>query len=60
MRFHLFAEARVATPGCEGVANPGEKAIHGSHGRSSALTSKKRAMTAVFCSQFVFSDSRSF
>ncbi len=59
MLLHLLLEPGIAAAGGGEVANAGEEAIQGSHARSSALTSKNRAMMAVFCSQFCFSAARS-
>jgi hypothetical protein len=44
---HLFLEALVGAPSGGEVREANEKAAQESHGRSSALTSKKRAMMAA-------------
>jgi hypothetical protein len=44
---HLFLEALVGAPSGGEVREANEKAAQESHGRSSALTSKKRAMIAA-------------
>ena len=44
---HLFTEALVGAPSGGEVREAHEKAAQESHGRSSALTSKKRAMIAA-------------
>ncbi len=44
---HLFLEALVGAPSGGEVRETNEKAAQESHGRSSALTSKKRAMIAA-------------
>jgi hypothetical protein len=44
---HLFLEALVGPPSRSEVREANEKAAEESHGRSSALTSKKRAMMAA-------------
>ena len=48
---HLFLEALVGAPSGGEVREANEKAAQESHGRSSALTSKKRAMIAAVCFQ---------
>ncbi len=48
---HLFMEALVGAPSGGEVREANEKAAQESHGRSSALTSKKRAMIAAVCFQ---------
>ncbi len=59
VRFDLLAQAFVAaTPGCE-VEKAREEAIQGSHARSPAFASRKRAMIAEVCSQSRFSASSS-
>ena len=47
----LFAQALVGAPPGGEVREANEEASQESHGRSSALTLKKRAMMAAVCSQ---------
>src|SRR5580658_3485932 len=48
---NLFAQALVGTPPSYEIGKANQEASQESHGKSSALTLKKRAMIAAVCSQ---------
>src|ERR1700722_1726413 len=60
MRFHLFFESFVTAVTAREVEKAREKAIQGSHAKSSAFITKKHEMIAAVSSQSRFSASSNF
>jgi len=57
--FHLLAQPCIAATASGKIAQTNQESMERPHARSSALTSKNRAIIAAVCSQSRFSDSRS-